>query len=69
MVSGGQKNICTRKFLLQGILGGINRQDTSYLDCKYKHMMKNEAPPDISGILLNLLSTESFFDAFSSFRS
>ena len=31
---------------LQGILNGINEQDTSLLDCKYKHMIKSRAPPD-----------------------
>ena len=32
-------------FYLQGILNNINEQDTSFLDCKHKHMMKNRAPP------------------------
>ena len=27
-------------FYLQGILNDINEQDTSFLDCKHKHMMK-----------------------------
>ena len=31
---------------LQGILNDINEQDTSFLDCKHKHMMKSGAPPD-----------------------
>ena len=33
-------------FYLQGILNNINEQDTSFLDCKHKHMMKCGAPPD-----------------------
>ena len=33
-------------FYLQGILNGINEQDTSFPDCKHKHMMKCGAPPD-----------------------
>ena len=33
-------------FYLQGILDDINEQDTSFLDCKHKHMMKSGAPPD-----------------------
>ena len=33
-------------FNLQGILDDINEQDTSFLDCKHKHMMKSGAPPD-----------------------
>ena len=35
-------------FYLQGILSDINKQDTSFLDCKHKHMMKCGAPPDKS---------------------
>ena len=31
---------------LQGILNDINEQDTSFLNCKHKHMMKRGAPPD-----------------------
>ena len=37
-------------FYLQGILNDINEQDTSFLDCKHKHMMKCSAPPDIYGV-------------------
>ena len=33
-------------FYLQDILYDINEQDTSFLDCKHKHMMKSGAPPD-----------------------
>ena len=33
-------------FYLQGKLDDINEQDTSLVDCKHKHMMKNGAPPD-----------------------
>ena len=32
-------------FYLQSILNDINEQDTSFLDCKHKHMMKCGAPP------------------------
>ena len=35
-------------FYLQGTLNDINKQDTSFLDCKHRHMMKNGAPPDKS---------------------
>ena len=28
-----------------------NEQDTSFLDCKHKHMMKGGAPPDKFGVL------------------
>ena len=31
-------------FYLQGILGDITEQDTSFLDCKHKHMMKKQSP-------------------------
>ena len=37
-------------FYLQGILNDINEQDTSFLDCKHKHMMKYGAPPDKFGV-------------------
>ena len=33
-------------FYLQRILNEINEQDTSFLDCKHKPMMKSGAPPD-----------------------
>ena len=29
---------------LQGILDDINEQDTSFVDCKHKHMIKSGAP-------------------------
>ena len=35
---------------LQGLLNDINEQDTSFLDCKHKHMMKCGAPPDKFGV-------------------
>ena len=28
-------------FYIQGILNNINEQETSFLDCKHKHMMKS----------------------------
>ena len=41
------ENIFTQEMLfLQRILNDINDQDTSFLDCKHKHMMKSGAPPD-----------------------
>ena len=51
------KYIFTKEmFYLQGILNNINEQDTSFLDCKHKHMMKSGAPPDT--VLLRLLPIE-----------
>ena len=38
-------------FYLQGILDDINEQDTSFPDCKHKHMMKSGTPPDKFGVL------------------
>ena len=42
--------VCTlfweKGFYLQGILHYINEQDTSFVDCKHKHMMKSGARPD-----------------------
>ena len=43
------------RFYLQGIPNNINEQDTSFLDCKHKHMMKSGASPDKVGILHRLL--------------
>ena len=47
-------------FYLQGILNNINEQDTSFLDCKHKHMMKSGAPPDIVRVLHRLLPIEFY---------
>ena len=38
-------------FYLQGILDDINEQDSSFVDCKHKHIMKSGAPPDKFGVL------------------
>ena len=47
LVPGRQEYIFTQEsFYLQGMLNDINEQDTSFLDCKHKHMMKIGAPPD-----------------------
>ena len=43
---------------LQCILNDISEQDTSFLDCKHKHMMKSGAPPDNFGVLYHLLPIE-----------
>ena len=43
-------------FYLQGILNDINEQDTSFLDCKHKHMMKCGAPPDKFGVLYRMFT-------------
>ena len=57
--------IYTRKFLsTRYILNNINEQDTSFLDCKHKHMMKSGAPPDKVGVLHSLLPIE--FHGFTS---
>ena len=37
-------------FYLEGILNDINEQDTSFLDCEHKHMMKCGAPPGKFGV-------------------
>ena len=48
IVPGRQEKIyfAGESFYLQGILDDLNEQDTSFLDCKHKHMMKSGAPPD-----------------------
>ena len=46
-LAGMRKYIFAQEsFYLEGILNDINEQDTSFLDCKHKHMMKCGAPPD-----------------------
>ena len=45
-------------FYLQDILRDINERDTSFLDCKHKHMMKYRAPPGKFGVLYHLLPIE-----------
>ena len=59
------KNIFSQEsFYLYGIFNNISEQDTSLLDCKYKHMMKSGAPPDKVGVLLRFLPIE--FHGFTS---
>ena len=43
-------------FYLQGILDETNEQDTSFLDCKHKHMMKGGAPPDKFGVPYHMVT-------------
>ena len=40
------KFFAQESFYLQGILNDINEQDTCFLDCKHKNMIKCGAPPD-----------------------
>ena len=58
IVPGKQgKYIFTQEiFYLQGILNDINEQDTSFLDCKHKHMVKSGTPPDKVGVLCRLVT-------------
>ena len=52
------ENIFLHKvFYLQGIFNDIE-QDTSFFDCKHKHMMKSRAPHDKVGVLYPLLPIE-----------
>ena len=51
-------------FYLQGILDDINEQDTSFLDCKHKHMMKSRAPPDKFQVLYRFVPIQ--FHGFTS---
>ena len=52
IVPGRQEKIyfVQESFYLQGILDDTNEQDTSFLDCNDKHMMKSGAPPDKFGV-------------------
>ena len=49
--SKGKYIFAQESFYLQGILDDINEQDTSFLECKHKHMIKSGAPPDKFGVL------------------
>ena len=40
------------------MLNDINEQDTPFLDCKHKHMIKSGAPSDKFGVLYRLLPVE-----------
>ena len=51
-------------FYLQGILNDISEKNTSFCDCKHKHMMKNGAPPEEFRVLHRLLPIE--FHGFTS---
>ena len=42
----------------------INEEDTSFVDCKHKHMIKLGAPPDKVRVLKRLLPIE--FHGFTS---
>ena len=66
MVPGRQgKYILTQEsFCLHGILDDINEQDTSFLDCKHKHMRKCGAPSEKFGVLPGLFPIE--FHGFTS---
>ena len=55
------KYIFTQESLfLQGILNDISEQDTSFLDCKHKHVTKSGAPPDKVRVLYRLLPIEFY---------
>ena len=55
------KYICRQEsFYLQGILNNMNEQDTSFLDCRHKHMMKSGAAPDKVRVLHHLLPIKEF---------
>ena len=60
----GKFTFTQESFYQQNILNYINEQDTSFLDCKHKHMTKNGAPPDKVGVLYSLLPIE--FHGFTS---
>ena len=57
VLAGKRKYILAQEtFYLQGILDDINEQDTSFLDCKHKHMMKSGAPPDKFKVLYRMVT-------------
>ena len=50
--------------IFQGIVSFLNERDSSYPDCKHKHMLENGAPPDKFYVLYRLLHIE--FHGFNS---
>ena len=52
----GKYIFAQESFYLQGILGDINEQDTSFLNGKHEHMMKRGAPPDKFGVLDHMVT-------------
>ena len=56
----------TSIFSPQGKLNDINEQNTAFLDCKHKHMMKSGAPLDNVRVLRRLLPIK-FQDFISRF--
>ena len=66
-LAGKKKYIFAQEsFYLQGILDDINEQDTSFLDCKHKHMMKSGAPPDKFIVLYGTVWLPIEFHGFTS---
>ena len=56
-LAGNRKYIFAQEsFYLQGILDDTNEQDTSFVYCKHKHMMKSRAPPDKFGVLYRMFT-------------
>ena len=54
-MAGKKKYIFAQeRFYLQGTLDDISEQETSFLDCKYKHMLKSGASPDKFGVLYRM---------------
>ena len=53
----GKENIVLHK---KDKCSDINEQDTSFLDCKHKHMLKSGGPPDKVRVLYHLLPIELF---------
>ena len=58
---------CTRKFLSTSY-NNINEQDTSFLDCKHKHMMKCGATPDKFRVHIPYVYPIEFRDGMGPFK-
>ena len=59
-----EKYVLHKKIPTRYILRHECKQDTSFLECKHKHMMIIEAPPNKFAVLYRLLPTE--FHGFNS---
>ena len=55
-LAGKKKCIFAQESFYLGKLDDINEQDTSFLDCKHKHMMKSGARPDKFRVLYHMVT-------------
>ena len=69
MIPRTQYFFAQESFCVQGILDDINEQDTSFLDCKHKHMTKSGTPPEKFGVLYHMVTHRRVIEGLSLFGS